>query len=120
VTAQLLLLSWYVLYLVVATTTAARSDEVALAKLRGRRVRSVVGLTLTEPLLLALLAVPTGVLLAWPVTDRAAHAVLRPGTPLFPDRTVAVAAAAALAGAVLAALLAARRTLVQPVGAVTH
>ncbi|HSK56010.1 MAG TPA: FtsX-like permease family protein [Jiangellales bacterium] len=115
VTAQLLLLSWYVLYLVVATTTAARSDEVALAKLRGRRVRSVVGLTLTEPLLLALLAVPTGVLLAWLVTDRAAHAVLRPGTPLFPDRTVAVAAAAALAGAVLAALIAARRTLVQPV-----
>jgi hypothetical protein len=88
VAAQLLLLSWYVLYLVVATTTAARSDEVALAKLRGRRARSVVGLTLTEPLLLALLAVPAGVLLAWLVTDRAAQTVLRPGTPLFPDRTV--------------------------------
>ena len=57
-TVQLVLLAIVILYAVVAGTAAATGHEVALAKLRGRRLRQVVTQGVAQPVLLVLLAAP--------------------------------------------------------------
>lgn len=115
VTAQLVLLSWFVLFLVVAATTEERSPEVALAKLRGMRAGPTALFALTEPLLLLTLAAPLGLVLAVGVDALLVRAGLGPGTQVLLDHAVAAAVAAAFAGGLVACALAARRVLGVPV-----
>ena len=69
VTLQLVLLSWFVLFLIVSAMSDERAGEIALAKLRGMRPRTTVSFGLAEPVLLLLAAVPVGLGLAY-VLDR--------------------------------------------------
>ena len=116
-TAQLVLLAMFILYAVVAGTTAALGPEVALAKLRGRRSRSILLQGVVQPIALIVIATPIAALLAWGVVRLVAdHLLGRHVAVVFPLSAVAVIGAAA-AAAVFAAIAAARRIVVSPVGA---
>ncbi len=115
VTLQLAVLSWFVLFLIIATTTEARAGEVALAKLHGLPPRATVAFGLLEPVLLLCAATPLGVLLARLVVGWNAATVLSPGTAVEFRLPVAYAALAALAGGLVAAVLAGRQALTRPV-----
>ncbi|HEY5185229.1 MAG TPA: hypothetical protein VIM19_10080 [Actinomycetes bacterium] len=60
VTAQLVLLAWAVLFLIVSATADERSGEVALAKLRGMRASATMLFGMGESVLLLLAAIPLG------------------------------------------------------------
>lgn len=62
VVVELLALGWYLLNTLVGSAAEARGAEIALVKLRGTRSRATLVITLLEPLLLLVLAVPIGVL----------------------------------------------------------
>jgi hypothetical protein len=114
-TVQLALLAIFVLYSVVAGTTSAQAPEVALAKLRGRRPRSVLLQGVLQPVVLVLLAAPIATPLAWLLVRALSGRLLGSGVDVvFPVAAAEVAAAAA-GRAVLAAIIAARRILVSPV-----
>jgi putative ABC transport system permease protein len=116
-TAQLALLAIFLLYAVVANMTTAQAPEVALAKLRGRRAGSVLLQSVAQPIALVLAAAPVAALIAWIVVRLLAARVL--GHPVdvgFPPAAFG-AAALGVAGGVLAAVVAARRIVVTPVGA---
>jgi len=116
-TAQLALLAIFLLYAVVANTTSAQGPEVALAKLRGRRAGSILLQSVGQPVALVLAAAPVGALLAWIVVRLLAASLLgHPVAVSFPPAAYGVAALAVLGG-VLAAVVAARRIFVTPVGA---
>ena len=115
VEAQLLILCWLVLFLVVANAAEARGPEVALAKLRGVGTASTVAFGLLDTLLLVVLAVPVGFLLAWGWTTALARSQLAPGVPVVLTAGTVWAAAGAGAGAAVAAVLATARTLRRPV-----
>lgn len=111
VSAQVAVLVWFVLFLVVATATDERANEVAAAKLRGRRTRSTLLFTVTEPLLLTTAAVPVGLVVAWFAALFLAARWFVPGTPVTYDASVVVAAGLALLGGLVACLLAGRKVL---------
>ena len=113
--AQLLILAWYALGLVVTGTSDARSGEVALAKLRGLPVRMTVWHGVAEPLLLLIFALPLGVLLSYGMTRVLTGLLLTPGTPVRFGWPVAAAVGLASGGAVLTIVLVSRRGLQQPV-----
>ncbi len=115
ITLQLAAVAWFVLFLVVATTTEERSAEVALAKLRGLSLRRTAVLALAEPIVLLLVAAPVGLAVAWLVVGRVVDGVLEPGTSVTLDRTVWLALAAAVVGGLVAAALATARLLTAPV-----
>ncbi len=115
VTAQLVLLAWFVLFLVIAGTSEERAGEVALAKLRGMSPGSTVGFGLGEPVLLLAFSLPLGLAAAWATTTALASAVLLPGTSVALTPAVALALTLCFAGGVSAALLASRRILTAPV-----
>jgi putative ABC transport system permease protein len=116
-TAQLALLAIFLLYAVVANTASAQGPEVALAKLRGRRSGSVVLQSVAQPVVLILAAAPVGALLAWIVVRLLASRLLGHAVEVtFPLAAYGVAALAVLGG-ILAAVMAARRIVVTPVGA---
>jgi putative ABC transport system permease protein len=116
-TAQLALLAMFLLYAVVANTTRAQGLEVALAKLRGRRAGSVVLQSVAQPVALVLAAAPVAALLAWVVVRLLAAPLLgHPVDVAFPPAAYGVAALGVVAG-VLAAVVAAYRIVVTPVGA---
>jgi hypothetical protein len=116
-TAQLALLAIFVLYAVVANTTRAQGPEVALAKLRGRPAGSILLQTVAQPVALVLAAAPVAALLAWIVVRLLAAQLLGHPVPVaFPPAAYGVAALA-VAGGVMAAVVAARRIVVTPVGA---
>ena len=111
ITAQLLLLAWLLLFLIVADAAEARGPEVALAKMRGRgRWRSLT-FSLGEPVILLAVALPAGVLAGWAITAGLAHVLLRPGTPVGLPGTSWLAAAVATLGGLAAVAATARRTL---------
>ena len=115
VAAQLLLLSWLVLFLVVANGAEARGPEIALAKLRGLPTASTVTFGLLDSLLLIALAVPLGLAGAYVGVGLLARSHLAPGTPMAMTTAAVLAALIAAAGAVVAAVLAAVRTLRRPI-----
>jgi putative ABC transport system permease protein len=116
-TAQLALLAIFLLYAVVADMTRAQGPEVALAKLRGRRAGSVLLQSVAQPVALVLAAAPVAALLAWVVVRLlAAHLLGHPVDVTFPPAAYGVAALAVVGG-VLAAVVAAHRIVVTPVGA---
>ena len=111
ITAQLLLLAWLLLFLIVADAAEARGPEVALAKMRGRgRWRSLT-FALGEPVILLAVALPVGVLAGWAITTGLGHILFRPGTPVALPAASWLAAAVATAGGVAAVAATARRTL---------
>ena len=116
-TAQLALLAMFVLYAVVANTATAQGPEVALAKLRGRRTGSVLLQSVAQPVALVLVAAPVAALLAWILVRLLAARLLgHPVNVTFPPAAYGVAALGA-AGGVLAAVVAARRIVMTPIGA---
>ena len=115
-TAQLALLAMFLLYAVVANTTAAQGPEVALAKLRGRRAGSVLLQSVAQPVALVLAAAPVAALLAWVVVRLLATRLRgHPEDVVFPAAAYGMAALG-VAGGVLAAVVAAYRIVVTPVG----
>lgn len=115
ITLQLVAVAWFVLFLVVATTTQERSAEVALAKLRGLSLRRTAVVALAETAVLLLVAAPVGLALARLVVGRVVAEVLEPGTTVAVDRTVWLALAAAVVGGLVAAALATARLVTAPV-----
>ncbi len=115
VTAQLVLLAWFVLFLVVAATSDERAGEIALAKLRGMSRRATLGFGLAEPVILVVVALPLGLLLAWLADTMLARGYLVPGTSVSVTPTVLLALVVCFFGAVAAAALAARGILSAPV-----
>ncbi len=116
-TAQLALLAMFVLYAVVANTAAAQGPEVALAKLRGRRAGSVLLQSVAQPVALVLVAAPVAALLAWIVVRLLAARLLgHPVEVVFPPAAYGVVVLGVVGG-VLAAVVAAHRIVVTPVGA---
>ena len=115
VTAQLVLLAWFVLFLVVAATSDERAGEIALAKLRGMSRRSTLGFGLAEPVLLVVVALPIGLLLAWITDSVLTSGYLVPGSSVAITPTVLLALLVCFLGAVSAAALAARGILSAPV-----
>ena len=114
VVLQLLVLSWLVLFTVVANSVDARGPEVALAKLRGLPARATVGFGLLEPFLLLLLAVPLGLGVALAAVRTVADRSLVGDIPVGLGRGALAAAGIAVLGGALAAAFAARSTLTRP------
>lgn len=114
-TAQLLLLGWLLLFLLVNDSVDARGPEVALARLRGQGWWRVNRFVLAEPVIVLLAAVPLGVLGGWGAAHLLAGRLLRPGTAVGIPALAWAGSAAALAGGFLATVLASRRTLRRPV-----
>lgn len=116
-TAQLALLAIFLLYAVVANMTATQGPEVALAKLRGRPAASILVQAIAQPVALVIAAAPVGALLAWVVVRLLAARLLHHHVEVgFPAAAYGVAALAVVGG-ILAAVVAARRIVVTPVGA---
>ncbi|HEY0717156.1 MAG TPA: hypothetical protein VGD68_06030, partial [Streptosporangiaceae bacterium] len=115
ITLQLLALCLLLLFLSVTDAIEGRGAEIALAKLRGRGAWSTMVFGLSEVVILLVLALPAGVLAGWGATAILSHVLLRPGTPVQLAGLAWVAAAAATAGGLAAAVLAAQRTLRRPV-----
>lgn len=110
VSLELVLLTLFVLFGLVARTVEARQREIALAKLHGFRRRSVLAVGLLEPVAILVAALPLGVLLGW-VAMRLASALTLNNAPVLMSGLVIYAALAAFAGGLLATLFAARRIL---------
>ncbi len=115
VTVQLALLAWLVLFEVVADAVEARGNEIALSKLRGHTVRATARFGLGEPLVFLALAVPLGLVFAYLVTRIMAGAALVRGVPVVVPWLAVGGALVGFTGGVLAAALAAARTLRRPV-----
>lgn len=115
VVLQLALLAWFVLFHVIAEAIEARGDEIALAKLRGHPPSSVLRFGLGETMVLLTLAVPLGLAFADLIGRMFALWALAPGVPVVFTWRAVVTAVIAFGGGVLAAALAAHRTLTRPV-----
>jgi putative ABC transport system permease protein len=111
VIAQLLGLGWFVLYMMTANASAARSGEVALAKLRGFPPGAVLAFGLLEVLLLLVAAVPLGVLAGRAGIGLVSTARLLPGTPVAIPPGALAGAGVAFVGVVGAALLSGAQAL---------
>ena len=94
-TVTVIMLSWLLLFLIVAEAVEARGAEIALAKLRGHGRLGILVFGLSEPAVLLLAALPVGALVGWVSAAQLARALLLPGTPIgLPYITWAAAAAA--------------------------
>jgi hypothetical protein len=108
---QLVLLSWWTLYLVVGSATEERSPELGLAKLRGLTGGQTRRFGLAEIVLLLLVAAPLGTLIGYATVRGAADAVFAPGTEVRVTWPVLATVLVALTGGVLTALFASRQVL---------
>ena len=111
VSLQLAVLAWLVLFQVIADAVEAKGSEIALAKLRGLGPAATLRFGLAEPMLLVALATPLGLLGGWLAVRLFAATELVPDTPVTLTRATAVAVAASLAGSLVAAAVAGRKTL---------
>ena len=111
VSLQLAVLAWLVLFQVIADAVEAKGSEIALAKLRGLSPAATLRFGLAEPMLLVALATPLGLLGGWLSVRLLASSVLVPGTPVPITRATLLAVAVALAGSLVAAAAASRKTL---------
>ncbi len=115
VAVPLILLSWFVLFLLVASLTEERGPEIALAKLRGFPSGRTTRFGLGEALLLIALGGPLGLIMGLVVVEIVARSGLADGVHAEVRWPVFAAAALSLVAACAAALLAGRRTLSRPV-----
>ena len=112
---QLLIIAWYLLYVLVGSNAEQQQAEVALAKLRGHRLRSTFAFALARPGLVVLLAGPLGLVVGL-VAMRVGGAAFLDGNAVFELDTTAVAAAGlAVAGGIVASVLALVGVLRDPV-----
>ncbi len=110
-TATMLLLSLLLLFLIVTDAVEARGPEIALAKLRGHGRIGILIFGLSEPAVVLITALPTGVLVGWLAAGELARSLLLPGTQVGLPWTAWLAAAAATAGGFTGLILAAQRAL---------
>ncbi len=115
VSAQLALLAWLLLFLVITDTSEARGGEVALAKLRGLRPAAVAAVALREPLVLLVLAAPLGLATAYAAAVALSRATLVAGVPVAVTPATWAAVAVASLGGVVAAVVASWRMFTRPV-----
>lgn len=114
VTAQLVLLAWFVLFLMISATSDERSGEIALAKLRGMSPRATVLFGLAEPVLLLVVAAPIGLAIALAVDRVLTQQILTAGTQVVLTPATLAATAVCFLGGAVAAALAARGILTAP------
>jgi putative ABC transport system permease protein len=115
VTAELLVLTWLLLFLVVTDAVDARGTEIALAKLRGYGALRAMLFGLGEPAVLLALALPVGAVVGWLLSVLLSHVLLRAGTPVPLPGLGWAASAVAVAGGAAAVVVGGRRTVVRPV-----
>ena len=112
---QLVLLSWWTLYLVVGSATEERSPELGLAKLRGLTARQTRRFGLAEVFLLLLVAAPVGTALGWFAVRSAAGRVFAPGTEVVLTWSVLLTVLGTLAGGIVTAAISSRQVFRRPV-----
>jgi hypothetical protein len=112
---QLVLLSWWTLYLVVGSATEERSPELGLAKLRGLTGRQTRRFGLAEVVLLLLVAAPVGTVLGYTAVRAAAGRVFAPGTEVVLTWSVLLTVLGTLAGGIVTAALSSRQVFRRPV-----
>ena len=112
---QLVLLSWWTLYLVVGSATEERSPELGLAKLRGLTGRQTRRFGLAEVFLLLLVAAPLGTALGWAAVRSAAGRVFAPGTEVVLTASVLLTVLGTLGGGIVTAALSSRQVFRRPV-----
>ncbi len=115
--AQMELLLFCVLWLVLVAAADQRRGEVAVARLRGRGSRGAARLVLGETLPQVVLGVPLGALLAVACSWFARHTVLTSAPPFEVPIAAVGALAAALAAIVGLTVLSVRRVCREPVSA---
>jgi len=115
VLAQLVLLAGVVLLLVLSASGAARAPEIAAARLRGLRTRTVVQLALGEPVALVLVGTPLGALGGLLLVRAMPAARLRDGTPVAIGSGAVEALLIALVALLAAVALVCGRALGKPV-----
>ncbi|MGZ4596391.1 MAG: hypothetical protein ACXV3V_05640, partial [Actinomycetes bacterium] len=114
--AQLVLLAWWTLFLIVGSATEERSPELGLAKLRGLSGGQTGRFGLAETVLLLLVAAPLGTVLGYLSVRAAGPRVFAPGTEVVMTRSVLLTVSLTLGGGIVTAALAARRVFRRPVG----
>jgi hypothetical protein len=82
VSAELIVLVWILMFILVVDANEARAAEVALAKLRGLSRLRMLRFALGEPTTLLLLSFPVGTALGWLAAKLLAAHQLRSGTPV--------------------------------------
>lgn len=112
---QLVLLSWWTLYLVVGSATEERSPELGLAKLRGLSAGQTRRFGLAEVVLLLLVAAPLGTVLGYLAVRGSAARVFSPGTEVVLTWPALLTVLVALTGGVVTATLASRQVFRRPV-----
>lgn len=112
----LLIIAWYLLYVLVRSNAEQQQTEVALAKLRGHRLRSTALFALSRPACVLLLAGPLGLVISPAVMRVVAGPLVGPDAVFTLDRTAVGAAGVAMAGGITASLLALVTVLKDPVG----
>ncbi len=112
---QLVLLSWWTLYLVVGSATEERSPEIGLAKLRGMAAPQTRRFGLAEVFLLLLIAAPLGTLVGYLAVRGSAGRVFAPGTEVVVTWPVLLTVLAAVAGGLVTAALSSRQVFRRPV-----
>ncbi|MGH9069661.1 MAG: FtsX-like permease family protein [Acidimicrobiales bacterium] len=110
---QLVLLALIVLFGLVSRAAEARRGEAALAKLRGLPLWQTLTTGLAEPALLILLALPSGLILAY-LLIAVAQGLLLPNSLLELQPLSLLAALVAVGGGLVAAALASRRIVLAP------
>lgn len=115
VTLELVGLTWLLLFLGVRDLVRARRLEIGLARLRGLSRLQTWRFALGQPVVLLLAALPIGVLLGVVAVQALTRFVLDPSIAVSADSQAWLAAAGAIAGGLLAAVLAARATVTMPV-----
>ena len=106
---QLVLLSWWTLFLVVGSATEERSPELGLAKLRGLSQGQTGRFGLAEIVLLLVVAAPLGTVAGYVAVRAAGPHVFAPGTHVALTSSVLLTVSIAPSGGVVTAALAARR-----------
>ncbi|GAB3427041.1 ABC transporter permease [Flindersiella endophytica] len=115
VVLQILLLSWYLLYLMVQAFSEAREAQFALAKLRGHRLRSTLVFGVSLPVLVLVAAVPIGAVLGWAAVNALRGQLLPPGTEVTLGWPTFAALAITAVGGLAAIVLASWRLARDPV-----
>lgn len=115
VTLQLAILTFLVLFLIVASAAEDRGAEIALAKLRGHRLPAVIQIALAEPMLLLVASAPFGLLAGNSLVRALASSVLADDTPVAIRTPTMLAVGAALLGGLLAATLGVANIIRRPI-----
>jgi putative ABC transport system permease protein len=115
ITAQTLLLVWLLLFVIVTEAIDARGRDIALAKLRGYGRRRVLGVAVSEPAVVLLLAWPLGMVLAWGVSQVLVADLLRGGTPTGLTALSWLIALLGIVGGVAAVSVGGRRSVRRPI-----